>query len=111
MSKVKHPREKEDLSLERDRRNTYGENPQASRKGIREGKQRSHMKERRSAAQLLGQLNGQIDDDAASDTELRVKVAISDSRNRGFRKIPDEPLGVVIEQKRAWRSKLKKPKA
>jgi len=44
VSKVKSATEKKALSLKRDRRNTYGENPQASRKGIRRGKQRSTWK-------------------------------------------------------------------
>jgi hypothetical protein len=43
MSTVKHPKEKKELSLERDRRNTYGENSKSSRKGIRRGKQRRHI--------------------------------------------------------------------
>ncbi len=47
MSKLKSPQENKAVSLKTDRRNTYGENPQASRKGIRRGKQRSHMGERR----------------------------------------------------------------
>jgi hypothetical protein len=105
MSKVKNPSEKKRLSLQRDRRNTYGENPQASRKGIAKGKQRRHMNERRNAAQLLGRVSGSIDDDVASNVELQVKVAIADSKNRGFRKIPDEPLGVVLERKRARKMK------
>jgi hypothetical protein len=34
MGKVKNPTEKKRLTLARDRRNVYGENPAASRKGI-----------------------------------------------------------------------------
>jgi hypothetical protein len=64
------------------------------------------MDERRSVAQVLARLGGQIDDDLASAAELQVKLAITDSRSRGFRKKPDEPLGVVLERKRA--RKLKK---
>jgi len=53
MSTVKNPKEKKRLSLERDCRNVYGENPAASRKGIAKGKQRQHQNERRGAAQAL----------------------------------------------------------
>jgi hypothetical protein len=55
VSRVKNAKEKKQLSLERDRRNIYGENPAASRKGIAKGKQRQHMNERRSSAQELAQ--------------------------------------------------------
>ncbi len=37
MSKSKDPKQKKQLSLKRDRRNVYGENPAASRKGIAKG--------------------------------------------------------------------------
>jgi hypothetical protein len=103
VSKIKTPKQKKQLSLERDRRNTYGENSKSSRKNIANGKQRQHMDERRSAAQVLDRLNGQVDDDTASLAELEVKLRIADSRNRGFKKRPDTPLGIVLE-----RRKLKK---
>ena len=100
MSKVKTPTEKKRLSLTRDRRNTYGENSKSSRKNIAKAKQRRHMDERRAVAHVLKGLNGQVDDDVASDAELEVKVTIADSRNRGFRKTPDKPLGVVLTRKK-----------
>ena len=59
------------------------------------------MDERRSVAQVLARLKGNIDDDAASDAELEAKLSITDSRNRGFKKAPDEPLGVVLARKKA----------
>jgi len=100
VSKVKTPTEKKRLSLTRDRRNTYGENSKSSRKNIAKAKQRRHMDERRAVAHVLKGLNGQVDDDVASDAELEVKVTIADSRNRGFRKTPDKPLGVVLPRKK-----------
>jgi len=100
VSKVKTPTEKKRLSLTRDRRNTYGENSKSSRKNIAKAKQRRHMDERRAVAHVLKGLNGQVDDDVASDAELEVKVTIADSRNRGFRKTPDKPLGVVLTRKK-----------
>jgi len=56
LSKVKSPKEKKKLSLARDRSNMYGENPKASRKGIRRGKQRRHMQERRAVGHVLRHL-------------------------------------------------------
>ena len=106
MSSIKSPREKKQLSLARDRRNRYGENSQASRKGIRRGKQRRHMDERRSVAEVLGQLKGQVDDDEATELELQAKTRITGSKRRGFRKTPDTPLGVVLAAKKA---KQKRP--
>jgi hypothetical protein len=99
MSKVKSPTEKKGLSLKRDRRNIFRENSKASRKNIAKGKQRRQMNERREIAQLLGQLTGQVDDDAASHAELRVKLTITHSKNRGFEKIPDKPLADVLRRK------------
>ena len=99
MSTIKNPSQKKRLSLERDRRNTYGENSKSSRKNIAKAKQRQHMDERRSVTHILGQLKGQADDDVVSQAELEVKLAIADSRNRGFKKVPDKPLGIVLARK------------
>jgi hypothetical protein len=100
VSKVKSPKQKKQLSLERDRRNGYRKNSKSSRKNIARGKQRRHMDERRAVTQLLGGLKGKIAEQAASDVELRVKVSIADSKSRGFRKLPDEPLGVHLARKK-----------
>jgi hypothetical protein len=101
MSKIKSPNQKKQLSHERDRRNIYRENSKSSRKNIARGKQRRHMDERRAVTQVLGGLKGKVEDDIASDAELRVKVSIADSRNRGFRKQPDEPLRVHLARKKS----------
>jgi hypothetical protein len=103
MSKVKSPTEKKGLSLKRDRRNIFGENSKSSRKNIAKGKQRRQMKERREIGQLLGRLVGQVDEDTASHAELRVKLTITHSKNRGFEKSPDKPLAQVIQRKLARR--------
>ena len=100
MSTVKNPKEKKRLSLQRDRRNVYGENPVASRKGIAKGKQGQHMNERRSAAQTLALVNGPVDEDFASEAEMKAKVAVAVSRKYGFRKWPDKPLGEFLELKK-----------
>ena len=70
MSTIKSPQDKKDLSLKRDRRNTYGENTAASRKGIRRGKQRSHMAERRAVSLILGRLKDQVDEDHAMEADV-----------------------------------------
>ena len=101
MSKVKTPRQKKSLSLVRDRRNIFGENSKASRKNIAKGQQRRRMDERRSVAQVLARLNGHVEDDVASEAELQVKLTIAHVRHWGFRKTPDQPLGVVLERKKA----------
>jgi hypothetical protein len=105
MSTVKGPSEKKQLSLKLDRRNTYGENAKASRKGIQSGKQRQHMNERRSAGEVLRGLKGNIPEDEASDAELLIKTRIVGSRRNGFKKQPDTPLGIVLSTKKAGRPK------
>jgi hypothetical protein len=100
VGKIKSPEQKKRLSLERDRRNTYGENSKSIRKNIAKGKQRQRMDERRAVAQVLGQPKGQVDDDKAANAESEARVAIADSRNRGFKKVPDQPLGAVLARKK-----------
>lgn len=103
MSKIKDPARKKSFSLKRDRRNVYGEHSKGSRKNIRRGKQRQHMDERRAVAHVLRRLNGQTDEDAASLAELEVKITVADSRNRGFKKKPDQPLEVMLARKKSRR--------
>ena len=105
MSKIKSPQDKKTLSLSRDRRNTYGENPAASRQGIRRGKQRSHMGERRAVNQILGHLRESAAEDDATEADVQAKTSIVKSKRKAFRKLPDSPLGAVIERKLAQRTK------
>lgn len=100
MSRVKNPQNKKRLSLDRDRRNVYGENDKSSRKNISRGKQRSHMKIRRAATQELTRLRGDADESAAMDAEALVKTRTIALRNSGFKKIADRPLGFFIERQR-----------
>jgi hypothetical protein len=99
MSNIKNSEDKKRLSLERDRRNRYGENSKASRKSIPRGKQRRHMDERRTVGQVLGRLKGNVQEDVATEAELLAKTRIIDSQRRGFKKQPDTPLGVVLAKK------------
>lgn len=103
MSKVKSAREKKALSLKRDRRNVYGENPQANRKGIRRGKQRSHMEERRSVREILSHLRERADESDAIEADILTKTAVVRSKHKGFKKMPDRPLGEVVKRKLAKR--------
>ena len=100
MSSVKNPRDKKRLSLKKDCRNIYGENPAASRRGIARGKQRQHQNERRSAAQTLTKLRENSEEDFAVEVELKAKVAAAVSRMHGFKKMPDKPLEEFLEQRK-----------
>jgi hypothetical protein len=106
VSKVKSPNEKKALSLKRDRRNTYGENPAASRKGIMRGKQRSHMGERRAVSQILSHLREGAGESDADEADVRAKTKLVERKHKAFKKSPDSPLGVVIKRKLARREKL-----
>jgi hypothetical protein len=103
VSKVKSATEKKALSLKRDRRNTYGENPQASRKGIRRGKQRSHMEERRSVGKILSHLRESAEESEAIEADVLTKTSLVRSKLKAFKKTPDRPLGEVIKRKKARR--------
>lgn len=98
MSKVKSPKEKKRLSLERDRRNVFGENSKASRKNIPRAKQRSHMKQRRRVAQLLSGLSGQVSEPEAAVVGYNVKLETADCERWAFEKTPDKPLREFIER-------------
>ena len=103
MSRVKHPRDKKRLSLDRDRRNVYGENDKASRKNIPRSKQRSHMRIRRAATQELAKVKGDVGESTAMDAEALVKVRTTFLRKTGFRKMPDQSLRTVISQQKLAR--------
>ena len=107
MSKVKSPQDKKIASLARDRRNTYRENPQASRKGIRRGKQRSHMRERRAVSEILSRVSERPEE--SEDADIRAKTKIVETRRKAFKKRPDSPLGIVIERKLTKRTNRTKP--
>jgi len=101
MSKVKSATEKKALSLELDRRNTYGANAKASRKNIPRAKQRAHQQERRAVGQLLDGLAFDPDQDDVLAAEGAAKTAARVQKMKGFKKEPDTPLGVIVERKLA----------
>lgn len=103
MSRIKNPREKKDLSLDRDRRNVVGENDKASRKNIRRGKQRSRMRIRRSVNQALSKVKGEADEAVAMDAEASARTRTIVLSREAFEKTPDEPLRDVIERQKSAR--------
>ncbi len=79
------PRKKKEQSLNRDRRNTYGENDKSSRKSIRRRKQWVNQTYRRSVNQALTTGNAE----AMEDNVAQV-------RRRNWRKCVDQSLGDVL---------------
>jgi len=100
MSKIKSSPDKKRISLKKDRRNIYGENPASSRKNIRQGKQRSHRELRRAADEALRQIAGAAEDSDSGDlAESEAKDRVLMLQRYSFKKIPDAPLGVVVSRK------------
>ena len=109
MSRVKNPQEKKRLSLDRDRRNVYGENDKASRKSVPRRKQLNHMRIRRAATQELANASGEVDETLAMEAEVLADARAATLRRKSFRKQPDRPLREVIEmQKRSRRRQVSK---
>lgn len=105
MSKEKNPQEKKASSLKRDRRNTYGENSKSSRKNIPKGKRISRQRERRAIAQDLVPLSGlPASDEPIMAAEHAAKTTERRLKRLRFKKVADEPLGVVIERKKQRRA-------
>jgi hypothetical protein len=100
MSRVKSPREKKRLSLDRDRRNVFSENDKASRKNVPRAKQRSQMKIRRSVNQALAKVRGDIDESVALEADALARDRTKLLRRRAFEKMRDQPLRTVIEMQK-----------
>src|SRR4051812_31568776 len=94
------PEEKKLLSLERDRRNTYGENAKSSRRNLPKAKARPHRANRRAAHQALSAAEGAAAVEAAEAAERQLQH----KRPKVFRKQPDTPLGEVLARKVARRA-------
>jgi hypothetical protein len=92
---MKTPQEKKRLSYSKDRRNTYGENSKASRKGIPLSKALDIRSERHLQNQLLTAALSFQDQDKLAHIEVQVRG----TKPRQWRKSPDEPLGAVLAQK------------
>ena len=100
MSRITSPPEKKHASLTRDRRNTYGESPHGARKNIPRRKAEQHQQERRAANLTLNEVLSRPDPDSVESIEVKAETHSKLKRLRGFKKVPDEPLGEVIERKR-----------
>jgi HTH-type transcriptional regulator/antitoxin HigA len=99
--RTRSPQEKKDLSLHRDRRNTYGENAKSSRKNIPLGKRLSQRAERHAADAPLRRVVGGVEEDVAVEAELVSRTkGIKKDRLR-FAKRRDKPLGQVLQRKTA----------
>jgi predicted DNA binding CopG/RHH family protein len=94
------PQEKKKLSLERDRRNVYGENDKASRKNIPAGKQRGHQALRRNVNQALAlETSQKLEPKRADEMQFAASTAIIAGERNRFRKRPDAALGDVLKKK------------
>jgi hypothetical protein len=100
------PQEKKALSYAKDRRNDYGENDKSSRKNIRRNKRAPNRADRHREHQTLAAAKGvKIVDDAVEQVEAKLLAKKSMWLTKRWRKYPDAPLGVVIENRllgRIW---------
>ncbi|HEY8565146.1 MAG TPA: hypothetical protein VIL65_06570 [Beijerinckiaceae bacterium] len=94
------PQEKKALSLERDRRNTYGENDKAARKAVPRRKALENRRSRHKTAQALVQVD-RLDEAALDVVESSARHDVE--RVGGWIKVPDQPLRVVVQDKLAGR--------
>jgi hypothetical protein len=98
--KVRTPQEKKQLSYERDRRNTYGEAPHASRKAIPLRKALRSRSNRRRGNQIL-QASNPVTDSATAEL---IESNLQHRKLNDWGKSPDEPLGKVVKEKLRKRS-------
>ena len=107
--RTRDPRKDKDLSLRKDRRNTYGEAPHAARKAIPKRKRLAHKASRGAARQALAvydRVDEEQQDVIASDTRQDVYSVGS------WKKQPDSPLGRQVELGQAQRKfKSENPQA
>jgi hypothetical protein len=106
MSKITSPPEKKRLSLELDRRNTYGENDKSSRKNIPKSRARVHRNERRMVEQMLSHGHVTAPNDEAVAIESNVKAKTRSKKLVGFKKCADTALGVTVAKKIARRKRV-----
>ncbi|WP_299022609.1 hypothetical protein [uncultured Photobacterium sp.] len=99
MSKVKNPQEKKCKSYEKDCRNVYGENDKSSRKSIRRNKQLASKLSRSSSSNLALLANHDLDEDFVLEVESNIKASEKVKRLKGFKKVPDRPLGGYLANK------------
>lgn len=92
---MKTPQEKKGLSYRKDRRNTYGENSKASRKGIPLSKARAIRAERHAQDhRLLESLKTNDDEQLAL-----IENSVRSTKPRQWRKSADKPLGELLARR------------
>lgn len=111
MSTIKSPQDKKRLSLQKDRRNMYGESPHSSRKNIRRGKQNQHQEERRTSNQTLALVAAHSTEEQMIACEVAADTGARVNRLKGFKKDPDRPLADFIERQQSRRERAHLRKA
>jgi len=108
VSRLKTPQQKKKASLALDGRNVYGENDKASKKLIPRRKQEAHQLIRRAADRPLK--SSQLTDaDTAEQADFDSKTGVIQAKRKGFKKIPDAPLGACIKAKSIGRLRSRGP--
>jgi hypothetical protein len=92
----KSPQQKKRLSLQKDRRNSYGENAKASRKNIPLSKAISHRKVRHAANLQTKGVTGMSEERA---DEVQSTLTKSRLQKGAWKKSPDMPLGTIVAGK------------
>lgn len=92
---MRTPQEKKRLSYAKDRRNVFGENSKASRKGVPLAKARGIRGERHEQDQKLSVAVSAQDE----DTLVAVELAVRAPKPRQWKKTPDKPLQQVLARK------------
>lgn len=98
------PRQKKLLSYAKDRRNVYGERGAQSRFAISDSKALVRRSKRRVVNNVLKAAQGETSEDRVSAVENR---ALGNAvLKRKFHKVPDSPLGEVVQSKHARRARM-----
>ena len=97
MTDRRTPGEKKVLSYQKDRRNTYGEAGARSRYAIRRRKAEVNRTYRHAVRVGLS-LAARSEDPGEDPAEQVIR--------KGWKKLPDEPLGAVVRRKHARRSRM-----
>lgn len=95
MRRRKTPQEKKRLSLENDRRNSYGENDKASRKNVPRTKARVNRANRHVDQRILDGAVGVPDE----ELENAIEQDLLGRRRKVWRKWPDQPLGKMLAKR------------
>ncbi len=98
------PKQKKLLSYAKDRRNVYGERGANSRFAIRDAKTLERRTERHVLNNALRTTQSESSEEGMSTVEN--KALGNPAVRRSFRKLPDAPLGEVVQGKHARRARM-----